>query len=323
MRLPSSEPLPLTIDVAALRSSAHGGERCAACHPGISKFPHPPNTARDYRDFQLESGTRCRACHEAQANEARDGMHARALAAGNRDAAVCVDCHGSHDVGRPDSPRHKMASRCGRCHGAIYAQYISSAHGRSLLEVDNPDVPSCADCHEAHRQEDPRTQAFRLKSPELCARCHADAKLMRKYDLTPDVFNTYVADFHGRTVTLFDRKHPDQRINTAVCTDCHGIHDIQRTSDANSAVIKQNLLNTCRRCHPDATVNFPDSWVGHFPPTRDRYPMVYWVDVFYRVLIPVTIGGMLLFVAIDAGSRAARRFPRRPRAKGKGAQGHE
>jgi hypothetical protein len=131
--------------------------------------------------------------------------------------------------------------------------------------------------------------------------------MMRKYNITPNVFNTYVADFHGLTVTLFKKQQPDQRINTAVCTDCHGIHDMQEVTAANSSVVKENLLTTCRKCHPDATASFPDSWVGHFLPSRDRYPLVYYVTLFYRYLIPITIGGMILFVLIDAGGRIVRR----------------
>lgn len=307
----TTEKLMLTINVGSLKSSVHGALPCTACHGSIRKFPHPQNTARDYREFQLESSKQCRICHAEQAKQEVDGNHARALAAGNRNAAVCTDCHGSHAVSRPNSPRHKISTSCGSCHGAIYEQYINSAHGKSLLEIDNPDVPVCTDCHGAHKQENPATQAFRLKSPKLCAGCHANAKLMRKYNISPDVFSTYVSDFHGLTVTLFDKRHPDQRINTAVCTDCHGIHDIQKVTEANSTVIKQNLLNTCRRCHPGATLSFPDSWIGHFPPTKDRYPLVYWVQLFYRFLIPITIGGMILFVLIDAGGRIIRRFGKR------------
>lgn len=304
----SLEALPLTIDYRSLKSSVHRAERCVACHRGISKFPHPQKTAKDYREFQLENSKQCETCHAKQAKLELDSGHARALAGGNRNSAVCTDCHGSHSVQKPESPRYRISTNCGRCHADIYGQYIGSAHGRSLLEIDNPDVPACSDCHGAHRQEDPATQAFRLKSPKICAKCHTNKKLMRKYGISADVFNTYVADFHGLTVTLFDKQHPEQRINAAVCTDCHGIHDIPKNTDANSIVIKENLVNACRKCHPEATANFPDSWVGHFPPTKDRYPLVYWVNVFYRFLIPITIGAMVLFVLIDACSRLIRRF---------------
>jgi hypothetical protein len=58
--------------------------------------------------------------------------------------------------------------------------------------------------------------------------------------------------------------------------------------------------------------------MGHFLPSRDRYPLVYWVNVFYRFLIPITIGGMLVFVLVDAGGRIVRRL-RREHVNGKGA----
>ncbi len=304
----SSEVLPLTVDVESLESSVHGGMTCTTCHSNILKFPHPPKTAKDYREFQLESSNQCQACHIEQFEEQLDSNHAHALKAGNRNAAVCIDCHGSHAIGKPDQPRNKISTSCGRCHSAIYAEYIDSAHGKSLLENGNPDVPVCTDCHNAHNQENPDTSSFRLKSPRLCAKCHSDAGLMRRYGISADVFNTYVADFHGLTITLFERQHPDQQVNVAVCTDCHGIHNIQKTTDANSTVIKENLLKTCRRCHPDASASFPDSWVGHFPPTRDRHPIVYYANQFYRFLIPITIGGMILFVIIDASGKIIRRF---------------
>ena len=78
-------------------------------------------------------------------------------------------------------------------------------------------------------------------------------------------------------------------------------------------MVKENLLTTCRRCHPDATANFPDSWVGHFQPSANRYALVYYVNLFYRILIPAVIGGMALFVMLDAARRVYNRF-RRPRA---------
>ena len=70
---------------------------------------------------------------------------------------------------------------------------------------------------------------------------------------------------------------------------------------------KRTFWPPCRKCHPDASLNFPDSWLGHFPPSRDRYPLVYWVNLFYKLLIPSTIGGMVVFVLIDAAGRVIRR----------------
>lgn len=311
VQLPSGETLPLTVDHTVYSSSVHGSLTCTSCHTNIDGYPHPKLTAGDRRSFQMERYQQCQACHTEQYKASLDSNHARELAAGNRNAAICTDCHGSHNITKPDQPRQKISTACQQCHSKIYEQYAGSVHGAALLNESNLDVPTCTDCHGAHTQEDPTSAAFRLKSPNICGGCHGNAALMQKYGISTQVFQTYVADFHGTTVTLFERQHPDQETNKAVCTDCHGIHDILAVTDANATVVKENLLNTCKSCHPDATANFPASWVGHFAPSRTNYPLVYYVNLFYRILIPAVIGGMLLFVGLDLVSRIVRRLRRK------------
>jgi len=63
--------------------------------------------------------------------------------------------------------------------------------------------------------------------------------------------------------------------------------------------VKANLLATCQKCHPAATENFPDSWLSHYIPARDRAPVVYWARLAYNILIPGVVGGMALFVGTD------------------------
>lgn len=310
VKLANGETLPLTVDPNMFKASVHGAKdmACVSCHTNISGYPHPKLTAGDRRSFQLERYTQCQSCHQDQYTQTMDSNHGRALAAGNRQAAVCTDCHGAHDVKDPKLSRPEMAQTCQKCHSDVYAKYAGSVHGAALTKEGNPDVPTCVDCHGVHRQEDPTTAAFRLKSPLLCAGCHNNATLMQKYGLSTDVMNTYVSDFHGTTVMLFERQSPDQATNKAVCTDCHGAHDIKKITDANATVVKENLLNTCRKCHPDATANFPTSWVGHYQPSPQHSPLVYYVNLFYKIFIPAVIGGMLLFVLLDAVRRILNRF---------------
>ena len=313
IKLPNGDVLPLTMDPTIYNASVHGaaGLQCTACHTNITGYPHPKVTAKDRRDFQMERYQQCQSCHADQYKASLDSNHARALAAGNRQAAICTDCHGAHDIQKPNQPRQKISASCQKCHSTIYEKYTASVHGAALMDTSNPDVPVCTDCHGAHSQDDPTTAAFRLKSPDICGKCHGNAALMEKYSISTDVFNTYVADFHGTTVTLFEKQHPDQPTNKAVCTDCHGVHDIAKVTDTDASVVKANLLVTCQRCHPDATPNFPDSWVGHFQPNRDRFPIVYYVNLFYKFLIPAVIGAMALFVLVDAIHRIIRRFQRK------------
>jgi hypothetical protein len=147
-----------------------------------------------------------------------------------------------------------------------------------------------------------------LFSPKLCETCHADEELMAQYGINTDVFETYVADFHGTTVEIFEQVAPDQETNKPVCIDCHGVHDILSPGDANSTVMKDNLLATCQRCHPDATSDFSDAWLGHYPPDLEKNTLVYLVNVFYWVVIPTTMVGLVVFIGSDVFATIKNKF---------------
>lgn len=296
-------------------ASVHGRQEmtCGGCHPGHEAYPHPELAVADSRAFTMELNKTCFECHPDQAELVQDSTHARALAAGHPEAAVCVDCHGAHDTVSLHVARVKIATTCRQCHSTIYDDYSQSAHGTALREEHNTDVPTCVDCHGVHNLENPHTVHFRLTSPDLCGGCHANEALMSKYDISTDVFETYVADFHGSTVTLFEKQSPDAVTNKAVCYDCHGIHAIRSMDDpAAIASKKENLLRSCQKCHPDATLNFPDSWASHFPATFDKQPLVTAVNLFYALLIPGLIGFMGLFVVTDAGRKMLNRGKKEP-----------
>ena len=208
--------------------------------------------------------------------------------------------------------RLRIPQTCARCHSAIYEKYRLSVHGYALTEEQNLDVPTCADCHGVHDIQDPRTAEFRLQSPSMCAKCHTDEEKMARYGLSTYVLSSYVADFHGTTVTLFEKQSPDAETNKAVCYDCHGIHDIQRTKDPTTGLqLQENLLVRCQECHPDATANFPTAWLSHYQPSPDKFPIVYYVNLFYSFFIPAVIGGMGLYVLLDAARRIRNRFQRK------------
>ena len=104
-------------------------------------------------------------------------------------------------------------------------------------------------------------------------------------------------------VGLFEELAPDQDTNKPVCIDCHGVHNIVAAEDADSTVFKENLLGTCQRCHPDASANFPTAWLSHHQPSPGEAPLVYLAGLVYRVAIPLIIGSMIVFVALDLRRR--------------------
>ena len=95
-------------------------------------------------------------------------------------------------------------------------------------------------------------------------------------------------------------------LNEAVCYDCHGVHDIKDPDDPDAG-INENLLETCQQCHPDATENFPASWTGHYEPSLQNNTLVFLVEKFYRIVIPVTVAFFGFLVVVDVYGRLRRR----------------
>jgi len=323
MTLPDGELLSISIDPTSFDHSTHTNLACQTCHTNIAGFPHPANPAQDTRSYTLQYKDTCRQCHPDQFNQITGSVHTSLLNQGNRNAPVCSDCHNPHTQatiqtdanGNPAPAEHAaIAKVCARCHNDIYNQYLNSVHGSGIVDNKNPDVPACTDCHGVHTIQGPDSPGFRINSPtEVCGKCHTNAAIMSKYGISTDVLNTYVADFHGTTVTIFEKTDPEAATNKPVCYDCHGVHNIQAVDDPTKGIaLKQNLLATCQRCHPDATANFPDAWLSHYAPSPTEHPLVFFVNLFYYILIPTVIGGMVLFVGTDIYRRNI--FPRRRKA---------
>ncbi len=326
LTLPSGEVLSLYVAPDVYAASIHGarGYACVQCHTDLRGYPHPAFTAPDRRAVTLQLNSGCRVCHSGQYEKTLDSAHDQARAAGNRAAAVCSDCHSAHATQPLTDPathlllpqmRTWIPTTCAQCHSTIYDKYKASVHGAALTDSKNLDVPTCIDCHGVHNMKDPTTNAFRIASPALCANCHTDPARMDKYKLSTQVLATYVSDFHGTTVTLFQKQSPDAPTNKAVCYDCHGVHDIQSTRDPQKGLaIRQNLLARCQVCHPGISPNFPDSWLSHYIPSPQQHPLVYYVNVFYMLFVPGVLGGMALLVGLDAFWRARQRLVRAPAA---------
>jgi len=273
---------------------------CWACHGAHDIRPAsdplsalaPPHVA-----------ARCLACHDKQ--EYLAGVHGFGVQKAGLDfSATCISCHGGHEIMGPSEAGSRVKRR--RCHGRVAETYRQSVHGASLEEDDNPDVPTCVDCHEAHGTRDPRMPRFRVTSPQICGRCHADDRMMGRYGLSTQVFETYVADFHGTTAELFRAISPDAPLNQAVCYDCHGYHDVESVRAAGEEQVQARLLVRCQACHPNIEAGFLSAWTGHYVPSWDRYPIIYVVNLFYRLVIPGTVGFFLVYIAVDVWGRRRR-----------------
>jgi hypothetical protein len=140
------------------------------------------------------------------------------------------------------------AGRCGVCHPRERAQFENSSHAREEVR--------CTSCHGgddaslavagAHSRGFVGRPA-RRDVPRLCASCHADESKMRAYDLPVDQYALYQISGHGRRLAAGDTR-------VAVCSDCHGAHEILPAGDPASSVYITNIPGTCGRCHGDRKV---------------------------------------------------------------------
>jgi cytochrome b subunit of formate dehydrogenase len=229
-------------------------------------------------------------------------VHGIAHSNGVVNAAVCTDCHGSHDLHRSTNPESKLnwqaiPATCGKCHENVRQTYIRSIHGKAVASGIR-DAPVCTDCHGEHTIQAVRAATSKVAPshiPETCGQCHGTERIASRYQLSPTVVQTYMQSFHGLAMQFGG-------VTVANCASCHGFHDILPSSDRLSSVNKANLPQTCGKCHPGIGTRLASGEIKihNLPGVAKGKPwLVNFVSRFYIIVIVVTIGGMLAFNAFD------------------------
>lgn len=235
----------------------------------------------------------CRDCHEETVKLYEKSIHGKArIGSGLIVAPSCIDCHSKHaKTAKRDTP-----PICGKCHTGILSEYKNSIHGKLLLNGSNVDAPACTDCHGSHiiaQADRPEANVYSKNIPKTCAKCHAVGTLMQKYGIKTEQVSTYRQTYHGKA-NYFGQ------LEVANCSSCHGIHNIKSITDPQSQVSKENLPITCGKCHPNA-LNNPkfSNVIMHLKPSKNVEPVVFYVQIFYKILIFLIIGGMFLYNIMD------------------------
>jgi cytochrome b subunit of formate dehydrogenase len=266
---------------AKLEKSAHTGLPCDTCHEGHEKVPHPANIPKPV----------CGSCHESQAGDYANGVHGLERKKGNEGAPDCGLCHGSaHELLSPKSQAFRSAvpETCGMCHTDVVDQYKASVHGQALARGITQ-APLCTDCHGEHKIIRHTNEASPVNSSHIrdtCANCHGNVTLTRKFGLPNDRLVSFDSSFHGLAAKAGSQ-------SVANCASCHGVHNILPSSDPKSTISAKNLASTCGKCHPGAGQRFAITQV-HVVEGRTQQPALKWVREFYLLVIPVTIGLMLI-----------------------------
>ena len=224
----------------------------------------------------------------------KESVHGRLLAEKKKGVPTCITCHGSHDIksilqaGSKISP-FNIPNTCGVCHKKQEKNYKKSIHWL-YAEVGVKIAPVCNDCHNEHDIQSITGKNARFKErilqEETCVVCHQNKKLAQRFGIKAGAPRAYLDSYHGLAGMRGDQK-------TAMCVDCHGVHKILPKNYSASTINTKNIVNTCKKCHKNATLVFAESY-SHYAHTPVGANIEKIVKSIYFWLIIIVIGGMLI-----------------------------
>ena len=187
------ESIKQSVHLVALSRGNLKAATCSDCHGAHDMLPAGDPRAKIFRN-NIPGTCGKSGCHENVAGKYSAGIHGTALAEGNKDAPVCTDCHGDHQILASSNPSSSVsdgnvAQVCSNCHASVklteryglpsqsVGSYLDSYHGlatRGGLTT----VANCASCHGAHEirpSSDPLSPINKANLAKTCGKCHPGA----------------------------------------------------------------------------------------------------------------------------------------------------
>ncbi len=153
----------------------------------------------------------------------------------------CTDCHEDLTDVEDEHEEKLQPVSCGNCHDDAAEDMESGGH-----------PALCSDCHGKHDilpREDSRSASYDLNVPATCCACHSGQE-------SPDVCGQWEQGAHGKVLIK------KGVVQSAVCNDCHGSHDIRGKGESGSMVARDNINDTCGTCHKEVLDTFKSSVHG-------------------------------------------------------------
>ncbi len=250
---------PKVVDEYQISIHSQGDIGCSDCHGGNKKAASKEGAHdRSFRGVpdRKEIPKFCGDCHSNVERmkfyrldtniikEYYTSMHGIKLKEGDRNVAVCTDCHGTHSIlskhnKKSPSNRYNIVNTCAKCHdnknlmkkynipGNEVKEYKEGIHGSILIGKKKGDpnlVPTCVDCHGLHGAKPPEVTSI----PAVCGTCHN-----REYSY-------FKLSAHYEAMRLS---------GSPQCVTCHGNHNnripeggLFKKSDGGAA---------CTKCHEE------------------------------------------------------------------------
>ncbi|MBS4000274.1 MAG: cytochrome c3 family protein [Desulfobulbaceae bacterium] len=238
--------ISLWVDNSKFIFSVHKNVKCVDCHKGFDPddIPHKKNIGK----------IDCNSCH--QGVEKKHTFHPWMADAPLQND--CKKCHGYHYAtpakgkGSKVSGIHSL-NQCGTCHQDVVDEYMKSEHYKALLNISDENAPDCNYCHRK-----PITKGWignyiqrKANQNQVCTDCHShDTK-------NPSVIKT-ITNSNSRHFQL----KTEGKEHAAVCTDCHGFHNIKKNEDFEARLSVKNSFSACGKCHVHIAQEYQNSIHG-------------------------------------------------------------
>ncbi|MDY0301227.1 MAG: cytochrome c3 family protein [Trichlorobacter sp.] len=259
------------IPVKDFADSVHGKNACTSCHTDITDL-----TRHMTGQIKVQKVS-CTRCHKKESSEHYGSVHAA------REIS-CADCHTDiHVHTQWQNDKRKVVEKCIQCHDNEKG-FQNSIHGKGVAN-GNKDSAACNDCHNLHaiKELGPKgsfeERDFHTK---VCMKCHSDQEMMDRNNVFNVATKTYLDSYHGKNYRLgFPEK-------VAGCADCHTAHEVLPADDPQSSVNKDNLVQTCAKCHPKATPLFTKFYSHGEHSDRQNYPILFYTFIAMTGLLVST-----------------------------------
>lgn len=297
---------------AALQEGEEDAPDCKYCHGDHNVLSRLNN---DSPIFARNIPSLCSKCHEGELTtklgrqenlllDYTESVHGKGLLeSGLVVAATCASCHDAHlelPAEDPKSSVHvdNIPKTCAKCHEGIFDQFSRSIHSPNVSDTDDP-LPVCEHCHGAHKILGIEESYFRGVILDQCGGCHET--------LTKSYFET----MHGKASKLGNPI-------AAKCSDCHGAHQILPPGNPESTLSRENVVETCKQCHPNSNKMFVGYLTHATHHDRDKYPILYYTFWFmtYLLIGTFTFFGLHTLLWLPRAFKEKRRMIKELKEKG-------
>lgn len=223
------------------------------------------------RPQESDLNRECLTCHNIEAQcEERLQINEDNFSSSVHSSHKCTDCHqilpGEKESEIPhkkDLPDVNCTAQCHRETRKDKADtgpllYPDSVHGKAYLERGVQEVAKCWDCHTKHnikKVSDTESTVNRKNIPLTCSICHEDMQVVIKFNIHCEApYQEYLQSVHGKALLKEGTSS-----YAAVCTDCHGVHDIKGVSEPN---LMAKRPETCGKCHDTVFNDYKESIHG-------------------------------------------------------------